>query len=321
MENQKVTIIGTGLVGGSLGLALKQEKALFRIVGHDRQPEVAKKAKARGAVHEVEGNLVSAVEGAAFIFITTPLPGVKEVLEKAAPYLQPGAILTDTAPAKEITLEWAREYLPEGVHFIGGHPILPESGEGIEGAREDLFQGMTWCLVPAADSEPQAMDFLVQLVQGLGAQPFFMDAAEHDGQVTALEHLPPVLAAALFHIACHSPAWRDMSRLVSVSFQQATALPRQDPEALSQLALSNPRNLSHWIDLLIDELHRVQGILSQKDGEGFKEFFTDPTLRRQGWMEKAWEDKEAQAQSREQAHKQGSLSRLFGFLPRRPGKQ
>lgn len=318
MEQQKLTIVGTGLLGGSLGLALKEMKASVQIVGHDRELGVARKAQARGAVDKVQWNLLSAVEGASLIFIATPLPGVREALEKAAASFMPGAIITDTAPAKEKALQWAREFLPKGVHFIGGHPILSEPATGIEAARPDLFRGKTWCLVPAVDADPQAAEFMAQLVQSLGAQPFFMDAAEHDGQVTALEHLPPVLAAVLFRAACYSPAWRDMARLVSTTFQQATNLPNQDPEALGQLALSNADNLSRWIDLFIEELHRVQGLLSAQDTAGFRELFADPTLKRGEWLAKAFEDQEALSQGLEEARNYGSLGWLFGSRPRRP---
>ncbi|MBI2845678.1 MAG: prephenate dehydrogenase [Chloroflexi bacterium] len=321
MENKKLTIIGTGLVGGSLGLALKESKAPFRIVGHDRELGVAKKAQGRGAVDAAEWNLISALEGAALVFIATPLPGVKEVLEKGAKYFLPGAIITDTAPAKEKALEWSKEFLPREVHFIGGHPILSESGKGIDAAQAELFRGKTWCLVPAADADPAAAQFLAQMVQGLGAQPFFMDAAEHDGQVTALEHLPPLLAAALFHIACYSPAWRDMARLVSSTFQQATNLAEQDPESLSQLALSNPENLSRWIEILIAELRRVQALLNQKKVDSLKELFADPTENRERWLARARADEEALSRGLEEAGQAGTLGGLFGYRPRRPGKE
>lgn len=321
VEQKKLAIVGTGLIGGSIGLALEEKKAPFQIVGHDRELAVAQKAKSRGALDKVEWNLLSALEGAAVVIIATPLPGVREIFEKGRQAFLPGAILTDTAPAKVQILRWAKELLPEGVYFIGGDPIVQETGKGIEAARGDLFQGSTWCLVPSPDANPDATQFVVQLVQDLGAEPFFMDAAEHDGQVAAVEHLPPLLAAALFRVACHSPAWRDMVQLVSSTFHRATELSGDDPEALSELSLANPENLSRWIDLLIVELEEMQELLAKGDRSALTELFRDPTADRDKWLAKRYEDRKALAEGLEEAKQVGSLGMLFGFRPRRKPKE
>ncbi|MFQ5946910.1 MAG: prephenate dehydrogenase [Anaerolineae bacterium] len=324
MDRREVAIVGTGLIGGSLGLALKASPADLHIAGHDRDLSIAREAKKRGAVDVAAWNLVSAVESAEVVFVATPLRGVREVLQKAGPHMRSGAVVSDTATAKSVVQGWADKYLPEDVHYVGGNPIVHEEGAGIENARADLFRGITYCVVPRPEGDSESVELVSGLVRTAGAEPFFLDAAEHDGQMALVEHLPWVVAATLFRLASDSPAWRDTARLATGTFRRATRFPVPEPDIYRELCLANAENLARSVDLLIEELRKTRGLLMDADGGGLKELFAESTSRRSERLAEAAADQEALSSSLEEARVVGSLGRVVGLRrprDRRRGKE
>lgn len=316
-SHPKMAVIGIGLIGGSIGLALKEAGAEFEIVGHDIDPSTAKKACQMGAIDRAEWNLISAVEGAILVVISTPVLAVKETMQAIADYLEEGVIVTDTTTTKEKVLEWAEEFLPPMAHFIGGDPIVDETKTGIEAARADLFHGATYCLIPSPTAHPKAMGFMDYLVRALGAMPFYLGAAEHDGQMAVAEHLPYLLAATLFRTACRAPAWRDMTKLVSHNFERVTHFPSPEPATYRDICLTNADNLCRSIDLFMERLKEVRGLLEEEDVAGLGEFFSDPTSSRRAWLERKRTDFEASEATWDQVGRWGGL--LGPLLPRRQG--
>ena len=181
MSRPKVTIVGLGLVGSSLGLALRKAQPEFWIVGHDKDSALARKAQEVGAVEKWERNLISATEDAELVIISTSMADVSKVLESIGPYLRPDCVVTDTSTVKGKIIKWADELLPETAHFVGGHPMVRDNYEDAEGARADLFAGTTYCIVPSPQAHPAAIELVTSLAVTLEAEPFFLDAEEHDG--------------------------------------------------------------------------------------------------------------------------------------------
>ncbi len=321
MEQRRLTIVGTGLIGGSIGLALKAAGARYKIVAHDRDRGMAAQAKKRGAADEVSSNLISAVEGSAMVVVATPLQGVREVFEKAGTDLAPGTLVTDTATAKHKVLGWAERFLPPTVQYVGGNPIVHEEGAGVGAARADLFQDATYCLVAPREADPQAVEFMAGFVRLLGAEPFFLDALEHDGQMAAVEHLPWLLSAALFRAAVRSPGWRDAARLTTGTFHRVTRFPVAEPEIYRDLCLANAQNLIRSIEGYIGELRRTQELLEGSDGEALEDLFSDPTAQRKGWMAAA--DEEILSPGLDEIGTGGSLGRFLGIRrpPERPPEE
>src|SRR5512140_3676546 len=161
MAKSRITIVGLGLIGGSIGLALKKAKVDTEIVGHDKNSDVARRALKMGAVDKTEWNLPSSCEGASMVILALPLDGVRETLPAISPVLTPGVIVTDTATSKAPVMEWAKA-LPEGVHFVGGDPGLSPrrggSARGIDAASADLFQGATYSLTASISAAPSAIE-------------------------------------------------------------------------------------------------------------------------------------------------------------------
>jgi len=317
MSHPKMAIIGVGLIGGSMGLALKEAGAGFEIAGHDIDSSTAKRACQIGAIDRAECHLISAVEGANLVIISIPLLAVKQTMQAIANYLEEGVIVTDTTTTKEKVLEWADEFLPPTAHFIGGDPIVEEAKTGIQAARADLFHGATYCLTPSPRAHPQAVEFMDNLVRALGAKPFYLEPAEHDGQMAVAEHLPYLLAAALFRMASRAPAWQDMTRLVSHNFARVTHFPSSEPDTYRDICLTNVDNLCRSIDLFIEGLKEIRGFLEEEDAEGLEELFSDPTSARRTWLEGRGADFEASQAALDQVRGGGGF--LDTLLPRRRG--
>jgi len=314
MAQAKVAIVGVGVIGGSIGLALKEAGAEFEIVGHDIDPSTAKKACQIKAIDKAEWNLISAVEGANLVILSIPVLAVKETMRAIANYLEEEVIVTDTTTTKEKVLRWADEFLPPTAHFIGGNPIVSEAKTGIQAARADLFHGATYCLIPSPRAHPEAVEFMDNLVRALGAKPFYLEPAEHDGQIAVAEHLPYLLAAALFRMASRAPAWQDMSRLISHNFERVTQFPSSEPDTYRDICLTNVDNLCHSIDLFVERLKEIRGLLEGEDSKGLEELFSDPTTARRTWLEGRRADFEALQASLEQVRGWGSF--LGPLLPR-----
>jgi prephenate dehydrogenase len=321
MSKPRITIVGLGLIGGSIGLALRQTGNDYEVVGHDREHAVAGQARKRGAVSKTEWNLISACEGSDLIIIATPVMAIKETLAAIAPHLKPGCLVTDTASIKGPVVAWAKEILPETVNFVGGDPIISQEASsggspstGIEGARADLFQGGLYCLTPSPEAAPQAVQLATDLVHLLGASPFFLDAAEHDGLVAGVDHLPFVLSAALLGTTITSPAWREMRKLAGDAFQSATRFSSGDAATYRDACLTNGENIVRWIDACLVRLKELREVIAAQEAEELEETFEEAMSARDQWLrDKAdgrWELIEETLASPSQ---QGFLRRLIGL--------
>jgi len=317
MSKPRITIVGLGLIGGSIGLALRQAGNDYEVVGHDREHAVASKARKLGAVSKTEWNLISACEGADLIIIATPVVAIKETLTAIAPYLKPGCLVTDTGSIKGPVVAWAKEILPDTVNFVGGNPIVSQEGSlptGIEGARADLFQGGLYCLTPLPEAAPQAVQLATDLVHLLGAKPFFLDAAEHDGLVAGVDHLPFVLSAALLGTTITSPAWREMRKLAGDAFQSVTRFSSSDAATYRDACLTNGENIVRWIDACLARLEELREVIAAQEAEKLEETFEEAMSVRDRWLrDKAdgrWELAEEISASPPQ---QGFLRRLVGL--------
>ena len=193
---KKITIIGVGLIGGSLGLALKEKKPNFKIIGVDKQ-EILKKAIARGAIDEGIVNLEEGVKEADIVIIATPVKMILDLLPKINPFLKRGCLVTDTGSTKRKVVERANEVLSKYVFFIGGHPIAGSEKYGIEEADSHLFWNKTYILTPCKKNNLVVLEKLFLIINIIGAKRLILDPSEHDRIVGAISHLPQILAVAL----------------------------------------------------------------------------------------------------------------------------
>jgi len=308
MADFQVTIVGLGVTGTSLGLALKKASKELRVVGHDRESAAAAAARKVGAVDATEWNLPKACRGASILVLALPLSEIRETLAAVAPDLAPGCLVTDTAPLKAPVLAWARELLPAQVHFVGGDPI------GVRGAREagaDLFSNTTYCLCPEASTAPEAVDRASDLAQAVGANPRFLDATEHDGLVAGLDQLPFMISMAVFQAAASSPAWREMANLGSARFDRLAGLLGDSPGADLQGARANAANIRRWLD---DVQVAVDGLRTLLDAQQPAD---EEAIRRLSEARAAWERHDTATPVVQPDLKPFSVRRLLGIPGRR----
>lgn len=287
MAKSRITIVGLGLIGGSIGLALKKAKLDVEIVGHDKDNSAATRAQKRGAVDKTNWNLPAACEGAGMVIIALPLAGVKDTLAALRDELAPGTIVTDTATTKAPVLEWAQG-LAQGVQFVGGNPVLrPEratGAHGIDAADPDLFQGASYALAAAPTTSPQAIETMVNLVGLLGAKPLFIEAGEHDGLTAATQHLPALLALALEATTMQSQGWRELGKLAGADYSAATNLAPKDAKTASAELLSHKQDIIRWVDLVQTQLKELRGMIERGDEAGLEALVSKLADERDRWQ-------------------------------------
>lgn len=200
MVIRQITIIGTGLIGGSLGLAIKKHGFLGRVVGCDRAP-VLKRAQEQGAIDAGETNPSDAVRNSQVVVLASPVGAIIELIGLLGPALPAKTLLTDVGSTKALVLAKAKEVFGSTVkkRFLAGHPMAGKEQSGVEFADADLFQGAAWFLCPSPDQEIYAGlsgEFL-DLVKMAGARTVSMEAVEHDKFCAWISHLPQMISTAL----------------------------------------------------------------------------------------------------------------------------
>jgi prephenate dehydrogenase len=235
--------------------------------------------------------LISAVKDAELVLIATPAMAIKEILAEIGGSLREGSIVTDAASTKAKVMDWAEETLPPSVSFIGGHPMAGKETSGIEAADGDLFQGCTYCLIAGRGAAQEARDTVAGLVRQIGANPLFIDAAEHDSLVAGVSHLPLLISVALVAATTRSPSWPRMAGLAASGFRDLTRLASGDPRMSRDICLTNREPILHWIDDYIEELRALRRLVSEggvKGGGGesekLGEAFMQAREEREDWL-------------------------------------
>jgi len=282
----RIAIIGLGLIGGSIGLALKQANwRRAEVIGYARRRETASLARKSGAIDTIELDLRKAVKNADIIIVATPVLTTKDVFAQIASELSEGSIVTDTASTKLQVIRWAQQLLPSRISFVGGHPMAGKEIQGIKAATADLFRKCAYCLTPLAQTKPADVRTVKDMVKALGAVPLVIDAEEHDRLVAGISHLPLLLSTALVLATTKNPSWPKMSRLAASGYRDLTRLASGNPEVSAHIFLSNQAAIVSWIDTFIEELQKLRKLVA--DGsEEIEQALAMANKARQEWLEK-----------------------------------
>lgn len=278
-----IAIIGLGLIGGSLGFALKGKT---EIIGYSPRRETVSLALSKGAIDKGARDLREAIERAELIILSTPILAIKGILSQISPFLKEGAIITDTASTKVEVMKWAKEFLPQGSSFIGGHPMAGRERWGIEMADAELFRGAIYCLTPSSQSSSQDLDKVIAVVKGIGASPFIMKAEEHDYLVAGISHLPIVISTALIRLIAKSPYWDKMAWLAAGGFRDLTRLASGNPRMSTDICLTNKVNISLWVEGFIKELGDFLQLMKEDEIESVFDWaweVREKWLKGKGW--------------------------------------
>ena len=309
----QITIVGLGLIGSSIGLGLKELGRDYTLVGHDKNRKAMDRAVKKGAVDTTHWNLVAACEEADMIILAIPINDIAPTMQAIRQDLKPGCLIMDTAPLKRPVQKAADAYLPDNVHFIGSNPVLV-GGEGltVEDASAELFQGAIWTLCPLEDAEIDAVKVAANMVNALGATPYFLSPEEHDGLMAAAESLPLLLSGALMHAVSSNPSWREIRRLAGTQFDRVTAMPDFDPEALTETVFDNRDNVIHWIEVMAAELQGWAQALKNEDSEVIEEWFIAAQRERHHWLNLRESGDWDEILAERNAEYTGFFSRMFG---------
>jgi prephenate dehydrogenase len=283
----RIAIVGLGLIGGSIGLALKQAKwRRAEIIGYSRRRETASLAIKSGAVDRTELDCRKAVNGADIIIVATPVLAIRDIFKQIASELPDGALVTDTASTKVKIMQWAKELLPPQINFVGGHPMAGKEISSIKAAAADLFKGCTYCLTPLSGAKPTAIRTVKDIVKVVGAHPLIIAAEEHDRLVAGISHLPLLMSVALVLATTKNKSWPKMLRLASSGYRDLTRLASGNPEVSANICISNQTAIASWIDMFIEELQRLQKLITE-GSEDIERILTIANNARQKWLDKS----------------------------------
>ncbi len=269
---QRAALVGVGMLGGSLGRAMLKRGLVKEVVGIDHCPGVLAKALTLGAVSSTTASLPEGVGGADLVILAAPVVAVLELLPKIAPYLAPGALVSDVCSTKSAVLNQAKACLPASVTFLGGHPMAGSEKDGVEALDWQLFENavyvLTYTLRNAASRQ------FVRLVEQLGAIPVEMRAEQHDRVVANISHLPHLAASVLAEVvAANSQDREEILMLAAGGFRDTTRVALGNPQLWRDICLTNQSELVILLDAYLRELGAVRDLVATGDENGLLAHF------------------------------------------------
>jgi len=278
-----LAIVGTGLIGGSLALALKRAGAVGEVMGVGRNPARLTVARELGLIDRA-ADWAQAGQ-ADCILLAMPVGETEAVLNHLAPHLKAGAIVTDAGSTKVNVVAAARAALgTRFADFVPGHPIAGSERSGPAAARADLYQGKKVVLTPQADTRPAALATVRSLWEAAGAQVETLDAALHDRVFAAVSHLPHLAAFALVDDLASRSDGDTYFRFAASGFRDFTRIAGSSPEMWRDIALSNREALLAELDAYLEALRTLRQAVSAADAAGLLEIFSRARSARENWM-------------------------------------
>jgi prephenate dehydrogenase len=278
----RVAIIGVGLIGGSLGMALRARRLATEVIGVARREETLVDAQRLGAIDRGTLSLVEGVRDADLVVLATPVRTIMEQLAAIGPGLSPGCLVTDAGSTKADIVA-AAVCLPETVDFVGGHPMAGSDEAGVAAARADLFQGATWALTPADRSPEDAVTRLETLVRALGSNPLRLSASEHDAIVAVTSHLPHLLAAAIMNVV-DAAAQSDVrvEAFAAGGLRSVTRIAQSNPDLWRDILLTNRQAILAAGKRLREEMEALLLAVEQGDAAAIEELLSRAAQARRG---------------------------------------
>jgi prephenate dehydrogenase len=261
LKDARIAIVGLGLMGGSLAMALKERNHCREVIALVRRDEAAREAKQAGVVDVATTHPPEALTQADLIIFSTPVRVILRQLKEFVSFYKPGVVVTDMGSTKQEIVR-AMAALPEGVHPLGSHPMCGKEQAGLGAAEATLYEGAPWILTPLERTPPEALHLVQNLAEAIGAKPRLLEAKRHDRLVAAISHLPYTLAAALTlavqNIAEDDPAvwdvtasgFRDTSRLAASDVTMMLDILLTNQEAVGQMLAIAQAQLDQFVQAL-----------------------------------------------------------------------
>lgn len=260
---RQLTILGPGLLGGSIGLAARHRKVAQRVVVWARRPEAADEAWRAGAADEATTDLRKATHEAELIVLATPIGTMAPLARQFAPFLTPGCIVTDVGSVKYPVVTELSAALQGRARFVGSHPMAGGEQAGLDAAKRDLFEQAVCILTPVEETDREALQVVHDFWKALGGVPRTLPPAQHDEIVARISHLPHVVAAAVVNVVC-----RDGSQplnFVGPGFKDFTRIASGPAGMWTEICQQNRQEIGRALDELIEELVKLRAALTNND--------------------------------------------------------
>lgn len=276
-----VTILGLGLIGGSLGLAIKRNPAIH-VTGFDRSYATADEAYRRGIIDAIAPSAKSACENADFIIFATPVNTTVLLIREAVEWsLKEDVILTDTGSTKRPIMEAAAAFLDKGVTFIGGHPMAGSHKSGVSAAKGHLFENAYYILTPPSGTDSAQVERLRHVLSPTKGKFVVLDAIEHDRMTAIVSHFPHIIASSLVgRLANQEEGQPFVKKLAAGGFRDLTRIASADPVMWRDITIQNRVELMTQLDGWIEEMGSIRDMLQANDSERIYDFFADAKMFR-----------------------------------------
>ena len=281
----KITLIGIGLLGGSLGLAIKQRQLAQKVDGYVRRTVSIAECSQFGVVDHATRDIHRAVQGADMIFFCTPIAQMKPLCLEMLPSLKQGAVVTDVGSVKGAVVQELEAVVAEaGGHFIGSHPMAGAEKTGVSAARADLFNNAICVVTPTPKSDSMALKTTVEFWKSLNSRVMQMTPDLHDDMVCRSSHLPHVIAAELANYVLSPIHQKEQSMLCATGFRDTTRIASGSPEMWRDIVLANRKNLHRVLGVFIEDLQEFLLAVEKGDIEAINDFFNTAKQRRDAWI-------------------------------------
>ncbi|SNR37578.1 prephenate/arogenate dehydrogenase family protein [Puniceibacterium sediminis] len=283
----RVALIGLGLIASSMFWAMKRRGVVGHVTGYARSAATRDTARRIGLCDTVCDSAAEAVEDADLVVLAVPVGVMGDVAAEIAPYLKPGCTVTDVGSVKKTVIEAVAPHLPEGVHFVPGHPLAGTEHSGPESGFASLFDNR-WCLlVPVEGAAPEAVETLTTFWQALGANVELMDAEHHDLVLAVTSHTPHLIAYTMVGVADDLRRVTDSEviKYSAAGFRDFTRIAASDPTMWRDVFLNNKEATLEILGRFTEELFALQRAIRTGDGDHLHAYFTRTRAIRRGIIE------------------------------------
>ncbi len=283
----RVALIGLGLIASSMAWAIKRGGLAREVTGYARSAETRRIAREIGLCDRICDTALEAVEGADLVVLCVPVGVMGELAAEIAPALKPGATVTDVGSVKADVIAQVGPHIPEGVHFVPGHPLAGTEHSGPRSGFAELFENR-WCLlVPPEGTDPEAIAKLRRLWEGFGANVDEMDAEHHDLVLAVTSHAPHLIAYTMVGVADDLRRVTDSEviKYSAAGFRDFTRIAASDPTMWRDVFLTNKDATLEILGRFTEELFALQRAIRQGDGAHLHDYFTRTRAIRKGIIE------------------------------------
>ena len=273
---RQISVVGMGLLGSSVTLAVLRSFSTVRTVGYSHRASTRKKARELGVAEKIADDLLSCVRGSDLVIVATPICTFEDIFEQIAPELKDGCVVTDVGSTKKLAHRWAKKKLGKNVHYVGSHPIAGSEKRGVEFARDDLFFGAKCIVTKEKDTNAAAVRCVKEFWTSLGCSVSVMGPAEHDKTFAGVSHVPHAMAAALVNATD--------GKLINFSgkgFVDTSRIASGPANVWADIFMTNSANTASGIEKVIRQLRKLQVAIKQENYQKTLKLLEDARSKRE----------------------------------------